>query len=99
MGGARWSAEYVHCLWIHQPGYLAAHYTHGVLWQAVSCWLGGTLLSSRGAAGLQSSRLMGLRVYQAIEGMDIVRVRDYGIHVVISYVKLSAHGNENAVVL
>lgn len=42
---------------------------------------------------------MGLRVYQVIEGIDIVRVRDYGIHVVISYVKLSAHGNQNAVVL
>lgn len=42
---------------------------------------------------------MGLRVCQAIEGMDIVRVRDYGMYVVISYVMLSAHGNENAVVL
>jgi hypothetical protein len=42
---------------------------------------------------------MGLRVYQTIEGMDIVRVRDYGMYVVISYAKLSAHGNENAVVI
>ena len=98
MDRARRSSEYVHCLWIHQSGYLPAHYTHGVLWQEVSCWLGGTLLPSRGAAGL-SWGLMGLRVYQAIEGVDIVRVRDYGMYVVISYVKLSAHGNENAVVL
>lgn len=93
MDAARWSAEYVHCLWIHESGYISAHYTHGVLWQAVSCWLGSTLLSPRGAAGLQSWRLMGLRVYEAIEGMDIVRVRDYGMYVVNSYVKLSAHGN------
>ena len=36
---------------------------------------------------------MGLHVHQAIEGMDIVRVLDYGMYVVNSYVKLSAHGD------
>lgn len=35
---------------------------------------------------------MGLRVYQEIEGMDIVRVLDYGMYVAISYVKFSAYG-------